>query len=287
MWLFTTDGFYSVVTAEEFGEDIQIRARAEADLNRLRERWLPELGPSMGIPNRDYPWRAFTTREAFGQCLAQITLNLDYDNFKDAVAQRLSEDRSHIYLGVWSACRAIEDEPASAQTATVVSSAPIDYESQDLVVLGLWPDAPMRSRRYGAVMFDSAGRVLLREPLNHYDGYVWTFSKGKPDIGERPVDTARRETLEETGYLGEIVGHVPGVFKGGVTGSANYFYLMRVREDAVVDSSVRETNGETASVRWVEPDEARALISQSTNFGGRERDLEILDAAVRVHAALG
>ena len=57
MWLFTTQGFYSVVTAEEFGEELQVRARAASDLDRLRESFLPTLGPNVSLPERDYPWR--------------------------------------------------------------------------------------------------------------------------------------------------------------------------------------------------------------------------------------
>lgn len=30
---------------------------------------------------------------------------------------------------------------------------------------------------YGGVIVDTEGRVLLREPSDHFDGYVWTFSK--------------------------------------------------------------------------------------------------------------
>lgn len=287
MWLFTIDGFYSIVTADEFGEDVQVRARAAADLDRLRQRWLPELKESMAIPHRDYPWRAFTDRRSLADGLSRIALALDYDNFKDTVAERLSPERAHDYMGVWSACRKIKDEPMGAKGSAPGGDGPIDYAVQDLVAIGIWPDEPESARRYGAVLFDGEGRVLLREPLNHFDGYAWTFPKGHPDPGELPVQTARREVLEETGYLGEIVGHVPGAFRGGRTGSANYFYLMKIADDTRADSAARRTNGETASVRWVTPDEARNLISQSTNTGGRKRDLAALEAAVAAHRALG
>jgi hypothetical protein len=32
---------------------------------------------------------------------------------------------------------------------------------------------------YGGVLIDQKGRVLLRKPKVEYDGYVWTFPKGK------------------------------------------------------------------------------------------------------------
>src|SRR3712207_8188058 len=51
---------------------------------------------------------------------------------------------------------------------------------------------------YGGVVMDDAGRVLVREPRNHFSGYVWTFPKGHPDPGETPEEAARREVFEET-----------------------------------------------------------------------------------------
>ena len=66
--------------------------------------------------------------------------------------------------------------------------------------------------RYGAVIFDRFDRVLLREPMGHFDDYHWTFSKGASLNGEHPVDTALRETLEETGHRPVIVGHIRGGF---------------------------------------------------------------------------
>src|SRR5437660_1590222 len=104
---------------------------------------------------------------------------------------------------------------------------------------------------YGGVVIDSEGLVLLREPANHYDDYVWTFSKGRPVEGELPEETALRETLEETGVIAEVVARIPGSFKGGTTDNA--YFLMRPTGDAVAPI------GETASIRWVTGEEARAL----------------------------
>lgn len=69
MWLFTTFGFFSVVRKP--GEPIlAMRARARDDLDRLRERCLPELGPTIAGGGTDYPCRAVVrqqlTREEHG-----------------------------------------------------------------------------------------------------------------------------------------------------------------------------------------------------------------------------
>lgn len=45
---------------------------------------------------------------------------------------------------------------------------------------------------YGGVILSKNDYVLLREPTNHFDGYAWTFPKGKPDKGEALFDTRSR-----------------------------------------------------------------------------------------------
>jgi 8-oxo-dGTP diphosphatase len=58
------------------------------------------------------------------------------------------------------------------------------------------------------------GRVLLRRPKGDFDGYVWTFPKGRPDAGETPEQAALREVKEETGYSAKVIGKLPGSFRG-------------------------------------------------------------------------
>jgi 8-oxo-dGTP pyrophosphatase MutT (NUDIX family) len=127
---------------------------------------------------------------------------------------------------------------------------------------------------FGGVLFDDHGRVLLRRPANEFDGYVWTFPKGRMEEGGTPQETALREVLEETGYRAVIVGEVPGSFAGGT--STNRYYLM-VPSGAPEPFDPRETE----EVRWAGADEAAGLIEQTRNPAGRQRDLAVLEAAVR------
>ena len=55
MWLFIPEGFYSIVTAEEFGYPLQVRARCEEDLDRLRKSYLPKLGSNVALPDGTIP----------------------------------------------------------------------------------------------------------------------------------------------------------------------------------------------------------------------------------------
>jgi 8-oxo-dGTP pyrophosphatase MutT (NUDIX family) len=126
---------------------------------------------------------------------------------------------------------------------------------------------------YGGVIFDTEGRILLREPAGNFGGLVWTFSKGRPREGETPEETALRETQEETGWSAEIVDRIPGVFSGDVTDTI--YFLMRASRQ------VGEPNPrETSRLQWATPDEARELIRETPNPVGLKRDLAVLEAAL-------
>jgi 8-oxo-dGTP pyrophosphatase MutT (NUDIX family) len=155
-----------------------------------------------------------------------------------------------------------------------------EYAGRDLFAEGEWPAGA--HHRYGGVVFDGEGRLLLREPANHFGGYHWTFPKGQSERGESPLQSALRETLEETGRTPIVVGHVPGVFKTGQVGTCNYFFLMC---DVNGEVNFAALNNETWKTRWATRESARSLISESTLAEGRERDQCILDAAFE--AAVG
>lgn len=128
---------------------------------------------------------------------------------------------------------------------------------------------------YGGVVVDSRGSILLREPSNHFDGYVWTFPKGRPSPGETPEQTALRETQEETGVLAEVVAEIPGTFAGGTTD--NVYFVIRPTGVS------GDPENETANVRWVATlERAREMIGETTNPLGRARDLWVLEAALAV-----
>ena len=135
------------------------------------------------------------------------------------------------------------------------------------------------SLSYGGVAFDRVGRVLLREPSGHFDDYVWTFPKGRPNSDETPEETALRETLEETGVGCKVVARIPGSFRGG-TGENVYFLLHP-------DGRYVPPDGETWCVRWATADEAHELIAKSRNEVGRKRDLAVLRAALELHRGNG
>lgn len=127
-------------------------------------------------------------------------------------------------------------------------------------------------KAFGGVVISPSGQVLLREPMGHYKGDVWTFAKGRPEPGESPEHTAVREVLEETGYRAEIVAKIPGSFETSRTVSE--YFLMVPLEDT------KHFDGETQAIRWAAVDEARELILLNQKPKRRRRDLRVLKLAL-------
>ncbi|MBW1769339.1 MAG: NUDIX hydrolase [Deltaproteobacteria bacterium] len=132
-----------------------------------------------------------------------------------------------------------------------------------------------KQRSFGGVVINERKEVLLVEPRNHFDGYVWTFPKGRPDLGEEPESAALREVFEETGVEAEIISKLPGSFAGGTT--VNTYYLMAPL------SEKGKFGRETQAICWATKEEAEELINKTTNDIGCKRDLAVLSAAFEMY----
>ncbi len=264
MWIFTTLGFFSIV--QKHGTtNLTVRARAKSDLDALRENYLPSLSPTVAKGGTDYPWRATVDHSSFAEALKQMALDVNYDNFKDTVAVTQGSARASIYHGVWAALRHLpESKPQPAKT-----TGPSNHHrttGSSLLEVAL-----------GGVVIRADGHVLLREPLNHYDGYVWTFPKGRPGPKESRESAALREVLEETGLKAKIIAPIPGEYAGGTT--SNCYYLM---EESQPGAPLQAHDDETSCVRWAAYEEAKHLLQETTNPKGRVRDLAVLEAAFKL-----
>ena len=99
MWLITTRGFHSAVEDREEPGCVLVRARAREDLEALGD-----LIPRIAVcetPERDYRFRASVPREAWETAAAALAEEIDYPNFKNAVADRQGPARAHAYSDVW------------------------------------------------------------------------------------------------------------------------------------------------------------------------------------------
>ncbi len=288
MWLISDVGFFSIVrkSGDDAGDMLTIRARVRGDLERLRQRYLPSMGPIVEGGGTDYRFRARALRREVGQAVAAMVGAIDYRNFKDRIASVQGSGRAHRYAAVWADLAGLEEEdapdpspprgprcprPVDAALPSSGGAAAADDEAPQP-----WPAEQERIGRYrvsyGGVLIDSAGRVLLRKVKGGFGGTDWTFAKGRHHPPDEPAHTALREVREETGYAARIVGPIPGDFKGQV--SITRYYLMRpVGEPGSFDD-------ETEQVRWVEPEQARSLIATTPDLTTRQRDLAVLDAAL-------
>jgi 8-oxo-dGTP pyrophosphatase MutT (NUDIX family) len=138
----------------------------------------------------------------------------------------------------------------------------------------------MKKRRaYGGIVCDEFGYVLLREPQDHFGGYMWTFPKGAPKPGESPQQTALRRVLEETGVEASIDESVPGVYEGD-TSTTSFFLMSRLRDTGRFDDRA------TKSIQWVRFSKAPSFIRKTENLTGRNRDLAVLGAALQIRTEL-
>lgn len=146
----------------------------------------------------------------------------------------------------------------------------IDYSD----VVGWGVATGKRRQSYGIIIFDDSGRVLMREPKNHYGGAHWTFAKGG---GIKPGSTAFKELAEETGWTGEIYDILPGKFKGTQT-KTNYFVGKGGKFDAAL------MDAETANTKWMTYEEALEAIAKSPDPAVVARDTDVLNAAYKLLA---
>lgn len=101
MWLFTQDGFYSVVADKDDTNIVWVRARVEADLVRLRDRYRAVTGPITEKFQGDYAYRFSMTRVEFARVMFESAIDIDYFNFKDTVRAKIGNVRAMLYESVW------------------------------------------------------------------------------------------------------------------------------------------------------------------------------------------
>ncbi len=96
----------------------------------------------------------------------------------------------------------------------------------------------------------------------------WGFPKGIIDPGETPQETALKESMEEAGLVGKIVGKSIGSYRYRKWGSdllCTMFVMKVTRTDDAWDESWRQRE-------WFSPEAAREIID-------REELLPFVDAA--------
>ena len=110
----------------------------------------------------------------------------------------------------------------------------------------------------GVIPIADDGRVLL---IEHYrfitDTLGWEVPSGVTDAGEAVLETARRELLEETGYVADR-WQVLGWYHPS-NGSSNQVFHLTVARGLTMHTEARDRN-ETLRLGWFSPGELRRLV---------------------------
>ena len=107
MWIATTDGFYSTVQKPGQKNDVTVRSRVKADLEKLMNR----IGVDTKIVENagtDYPFRIIVRKELWLKYLKEAGQSINYDNFKNTLNPK-DDVRHAAYFKVWAALRMLED----------------------------------------------------------------------------------------------------------------------------------------------------------------------------------
>lgn len=109
MWLFTPQGFCSIVQHNEKPDTFIVRFRAQHDaewfVSTLRTRALVKRKVHI-THTADYPFRVFVTKARFVKWLTWYVLEgITYTNFKSAVRTSQGVKRAMIYHDIWHVLR--------------------------------------------------------------------------------------------------------------------------------------------------------------------------------------
>ena len=95
MWIFSQDGFFSIV---QKGEQFHVRARRKQDLVNVG------LAPTKSYAGSDYPWRTILpNRDELLMLLEKLGKSVDYPNFKGRIGERTDQrNRLGDYHKIWA-----------------------------------------------------------------------------------------------------------------------------------------------------------------------------------------
>lgn len=115
MWTLTSYGFFSIVQKPEDKArgTLTIRARVKNDLQALKDRYLLTMGEIIEHEGSDYRFRAVADRDAVSDAMKQAVADIDYSNFKNAVAEEQGCERADRYNDVWAILYGLQDQHPS------------------------------------------------------------------------------------------------------------------------------------------------------------------------------
>lgn len=121
-----------------------------------------------------------------------------------------------------------------------------------------------------ALPVDPKGRILLVRQYRHAAlDYLWELPAGRIDAGEKPLQTAKRELAEETGYRAARWKKLTMIYPSpGMLDERLHLYLAtRLRETGRL--AQHEEEDERVTLRWFTAGELDALIAKGKLLDGK------------------
>lgn len=157
MWIMTTRGFFSAVQDRGNKNRVMVRARNRADLEnfvkyvarfRCASTYTPSAEEIIENQGTDYPCRVFVSKAIWAQFVGDMSLGIDYTNFKNRIAEIPGQrDKVHYYHEVWGAMRKWQGFREGTDTTFGINGSVRGDELFDLGPQG--PAGVARSRRNG------------------------------------------------------------------------------------------------------------------------------------------
>ena len=94
MWICLNNSFLSIVSDNKNPDLLLVRARKKGDIEAVFPNTI--VNENIGT---DYKYRSFIDRRTVASVLADLALNIDYDNFKNSV---VDPDRHDAYFDIWT-----------------------------------------------------------------------------------------------------------------------------------------------------------------------------------------
>ena len=104
MWIATKFGFYSIVQTRQNNNQFMVRARAQKDLENLKESLSTLKNTEIKVTkDADYHFRMIISVEDLNQLMLFFAKEVDYTNFKDKVYTIANQkDKLPSYHDIWS-----------------------------------------------------------------------------------------------------------------------------------------------------------------------------------------
>jgi hypothetical protein len=212
MWMFSTDGFISVVAHRDLPGVMMVRARVKADLERI-------FGPDRQIetwPGADYLYRVLVDREELAQIVADQVREIDYwSHAKDEMIKRAPKTecgtRSKALYTTWSAFAELQPYrpyskiPRSKETTARWTPPAAGAAAGQTVAAKTWVRNPN---------YVPTGRQRHFDWSTHPQSAAFSEATELGWDGDTAVDVSDDET-------DQMLGHLPdedGLFVGPLTG---------------------------------------------------------------------